>query len=82
MRESLAAQFLEALKGKRGARSVRKMALDMGMNPVTLGRVLKGSRGIGPDVLWQILSVYPELVVIFLRPEVPSSQSEVAKPSS
>lgn len=82
MRNSLEDQVLEALRAKREGRSVRQMAHDMGMNSVTLGRILKGTRGIGPDALWQILSAYPELVVLFLRLEVPDSQTDVAKSSS
>lgn len=82
MRNNLEAQIIEALREKRGGRSVRQMAHGMGMNDVTLGRILNGKRGIGPDALWQILSAYPELVVLFLRPEVPSSQPEVTKSSS
>ncbi len=69
-------KLIEALEAKRGNRSKTAFAAELGMEYTTYWRIIRGDRGVGPDTLARILTVYPDLVRVFLPKESPVGISE------
>jgi len=73
---------LWAIKNNNGGHTFDQMADVAGLPTTTLWRVMRGQRQPNGDTLRKIMTAWPELMGVFLSPDVPDGNPEMPECAS